>query len=81
MDKVTEQPQVEKTLCKVAESYDHFGVLVDLYGEEAKQWGVEVQDVALAGSTVSLGEWFSASTMRTMECRVEYQRIADKSED
>ena len=81
MGKVIEQPQIDKTLRKLEEGYDHFGVLVDLYGEETKQWGVEVQDVALAGTTVSLAEWFSASTMRTMECRVEFQRMAEKTED
>ncbi len=78
---VTEQPKIDTAMSKLASGYDHFGVLVDLYGEESKRWGIEVMDVSLPGTGISLAEWFTAKDFRTMESRIEFQRIHDKNED
>jgi hypothetical protein len=74
------QPQVDATLTLLASGYDQGGLLLDLYGTNSKS-GIEVEDVALRGSKVSLAEQFSNKQMEDMGYWCERQAIRESRRD
>jgi hypothetical protein len=68
-----EQPHVDWLNTRLlVRGYEHDGILVDLYGFFDED-GVEVTDVTLTGSEVSLGQWFGRDKFAALSSWVERQ--------
>lgn len=72
------QPQISPGLSQLASGYEHRGLHLDLYGTSSKEDGIEVEDVTLTGSIVSLAELFSGKQFADMSywCEREAEREA-----
>lgn len=74
------QPQIDPTLALLASGFEHGGLRVDLYGSSDKA-GIEVEDVALRGSTVSIGNLFSNKQIEDMSYWCERQATRRAAQD
>lgn len=65
------QPQIRAGLPLLGQ-HEHMDIVFDLYGTNSRD-GIEVEDVALAGSKVSLANLFSGKQMEDMGYALERQ--------